>query len=107
MSLKEKLTNFFGLTDEEDYYEESVVAQESVRSPQNIAVNQGSSYVAPRTTRAENPTNTFSRSHMPSQQAQAQRSTASSASFERQQRPVQKTEEKVVSMAQQRSNPKT
>ena len=53
MSLKEKLTNFFGLTDEEDYYEESVVAQESVRSPQNIAVNQGSSYVAPRTTRAE------------------------------------------------------
>ena len=31
MSLKEKLTNFFGLTDEEDYYEESVVAQESVR----------------------------------------------------------------------------
>ncbi|MFB8535644.1 cell division protein SepF [Enterococcus gallinarum] len=107
MSLKEKLTNFFGLTDEEDYYEESLVAQESVRSPQNIAVNQGSSYVAPRTTRAENPTNTFSRSHMPSQQAQAQRSTASSASFERQQRPVQKTEEKVVSMAQQRSNPKT
>ena len=105
MSLKEKLTNFFGLTDEEDYYEESVVAQESVRSPQNIAVNQGSSYVAPRTTRAENPTHTFSRRHIPSQQAQ--RSTASSASFERQQRPVQKTEEKGVSMAQQRSNPKT
>ena len=23
MSLKEKLTNFFGLTDEEDYYEET------------------------------------------------------------------------------------
>ena len=105
MSLKEKLTSFFGLTDEEDYYEESVVAQEAVRSPQNIAVNQGSSYVAPRTTRAENPTNTFSRSHMPSQQAQAQRSTASNAAFERQ-RPIQKTEEKVVSMSQQRSNPK-
>ncbi len=41
MSLKEKLTNFFGLTDEEDYYEETYATEEPARTASKPAVNQG------------------------------------------------------------------
>jgi cell division inhibitor SepF len=103
MSLKDRLTNFFGLTDEEDYYEENMVAHESMSTSQNIAVNQGSSYVPPRATRSSNPTNTFSKE--PVATTQPTPTPQRTSSVERQ-RPVQR-EEKVVSMSQQRSYPKT
>lgn len=49
MSLKEKLTNFFGLTDEEDYYEETYATEEPARTASKPAVNQGGAFTASRT----------------------------------------------------------
>lgn len=47
MSLKEKLTNFFGLTDEEDYYEETFATEEPARTASKQAVNQGGALQPP------------------------------------------------------------
>ena len=112
MSLKEKLTNFFGLTDEEDYYEETFAAEEPARTASKQAVNQGGAFTAPRaatnayasgqaaTRKTSQPLN---QAYQYRQQPQAAVYQQSSAAAERV-RPVTKTEEKVVSMAQQRSN---
>jgi len=112
MSLKEKLTNFFGLTDEEDYYEETFATEESARTAAKPAVNQGGAFTAPRTTastRASRQAASYTTSQPQNQayQYRQQPQTAayqqSSAAAERV-RSVPKTEEKVVPMAQQRTN---
>ncbi|WP_430608187.1 cell division inhibitor SepF [Enterococcus sp. DIV2379] len=112
MSLKEKLTNFFGLTDEEDYYEETFATEEPARTVAKPAVNQGGAYTAPRTTastRASSQAASYTTSQPQNQayQYRQQPQTAtyqqSSAAAERV-RSVPKTEEKVVPMAQQRTN---
>ena len=112
MSLKEKLTNFFGLTDEEDYYEETFATEEPARTAAKPAVNQGGAFTAPRTTastRASSQAASYTTSQPQNQayQYRQQPQTAayqqSSAAAERV-RSVPKTEEKVVPMAQQRTN---
>lgn len=113
MSLKEKLTNFFGLTDEEEYLEEQP-AYETHYEQSDVAVNQGNTYVRPRSantaqksrvTPSQNYRKNYQEQATPQRQQQTQQaasSTEARQSFSR------GAEEKVVSMGgpQQRSTSK-
>ncbi len=110
MSLKDKLTNFFGLTDEEDYESESFAQDTNLRAVPKVAVNQNA-YTAPKAANGtaytysepetRNQTQTSQHRYKP-QSVSHQQTTAvperNKAAF--------KTEEKVVPMAQQRSTAK-
>ncbi|OTN77265.1 hypothetical protein A5886_002362 [Enterococcus sp. 8G7_MSG3316] len=109
MSLKDKLTNFFGLTDEEDYESESYEQENTLRAVPKVAVNQGNTYTAPKA--ANGPAFTYSEPEARNQtQSQQHRYQPQGSSYQQstaapeRSKPTFKTEEKVVSMAQQRSS---
>lgn len=111
MSLKEKLTNFFGLTDEEEYYEEYPAYEQTVPARNKIAVNQGSAYMSASSAKpAQHQVKAANKTAPVQSHTQVQRSVNHSANPQyaantsaKTQRPVAKTEEKVVSMGQPRA----
>ncbi|WP_430609849.1 cell division protein SepF [Enterococcus sp. DIV0876] len=112
MSLKDKLTNFFGLTDEEDFESESIAQENTLRAVPKVAVNQGNAYTTPKAangpafTYAEPETRNRTQAQQHRYQPQAASQQQTTVAPERS-KSAFKAEEKVVPMAQQRANSNT